>query len=261
MMDCAAVQGRVRSLQKKKSDLEARRDSLASRRQEMEQSMQALYATISLNSDIIERAEAIEDAWLTVTNLQRDYERTKTLRDDQSRTYVRFNEDSLREQKGLKFYSAVLDRITESYVRQLEATLNDVYQYVFQNPLKTVALALEDRYNKKVLQLRLVNQAAGETNEETLDESGFSVSVVLGTVLLVYYIMYNGLERVIFFDESFTGLSDETASRFFSLLRVFIEQMDFDFMLISHETRFVEYADRSYFVRGGKFLLENREGL
>jgi hypothetical protein len=259
MMDCAAIESRIRALRNTQAQKAAQKASLSQRKSELERDLQNLYATISLNAEIIGRAAGIESAWETVSNLQRDYERTKDLRNDQSQVYIRLNDASLREQKGLKFYSAVLDRITESYVSQLEATLNDVYRYVFQNPSKSIALALEDRYNKKVLQLRLLNQAAGESNEESLDDSGFSVSIVLGTVLLVYYIMYNNLERVIFFDESFTGLSDETATRFFALLRVFIEQMGFDFMLISHETRFVEYADRSYFVRGGKFLLEKRE--
>lgn len=207
-------------------------------------------------SAILSQREEIVQTYNTLNDLLRDQTRLNdslgAIQDDFQKASARL----LLEQKGLAFYSSVLDDITSEYVDRLGAALSEVYLYVFQNPNKKPSLVLKDKYNKKVLSLVMVNTYGGEEHSEDLDEGGFSVEVVLGTVLLIYFILYNNLERVIFFDESFTGLADETASRFFSLLKNFTADLGFSFMLISHETRFAEYADRTYFVRGGRYVLE-----
>ena len=204
----------------------------------------------------VEAAPEIEAEYQKLIDLKRDIARVLDQKVSTLNRYTELSMDAAREQKALAFYSSVLDDITAEYVSKLEDALNQVYTYVFQNPNKRVSLDLVDRYNKKVLVLRVINLSEGTDNVEDLDDSGFSVSVVLGTVLLVYFILYNNLERIIFFDESFGGLADDTLGRFFALLRVFIEDLGFKFMLISHEPRHKEYADRIYSVRGGRFTEE-----
>jgi ABC-type dipeptide/oligopeptide/nickel transport system ATPase component len=222
--------------------------------------IKTLEGTLVPYQTFLDNDESILEGYDSLMELKRDYVRTEDQRGAAITKHQSLGAKSLLEQKLLAFYSSVLDDITESYVGKLEQALNEVYTYVFQNPQKSVKLALEDRYNKKVLALRLINTHEGEEHEETLSESGYSVSVVLGTVLLVYFLLYNNLERIVFFDESISGLAVDTSSRFFALLRTFTEQLGFKFMLISHETRYAEFADKVYSVRGGKFTEEVAHG-
>lgn len=160
----------------------------------------------------------------------------------------------LRRQRVLTFYASVLDKITENYVTEIETTLNRVFVFVFNNPNKRIALEMTDRYNKKVLVPRIYNMVEGKEYPESLKETGKSVSVVLGTVLLVYFIMYTNTERVILFDEAISGLSVETSARFFELLQSFRTKLNFRFGIISHEIRYEEFVDHVYTVRRGVFV-------
>jgi len=208
-------------------------------------------------SQFIEARSEIEQEYTNLMELKRDLARVQ---DQRQATQVRYEElqvVSLREEKALAFYSSVLDDVTQEYVSKLQEALNNVYSYVFQNPNKSVQLDLDDRYNKKVLVLKVVNLFEGEVKLEELKASGFSLRVVMGTVLLVYFILYNGLERFVMFDESFGGLADDTLARFFSLLRVFVDELGFRFLLISHEPRHKDFMDRVYTVRGGRFTEEH----
>jgi len=226
--------------------------SLEAELQEMSETYQAAAPWVTK-----ENIEGIEGAYQTYNDAVRDRKRLEELRGDQSLSCEKTARIALLEQKALALYSSVLDKITKDHVEGMSSTLNDVFAYVFQNPAKRATLQMVDRYNKKVLVPTLITtDENGVENAEGLDDSGFSVSVVLGTVLLLHYIIHNNLTRVVFFDESFGGLSDETAARFFTLLRVFIDNFGFSFMLVSHESRFVEYVDRSYFARHGRFVLE-----
>jgi hypothetical protein len=254
-----ALAGRIDSLLQiqatARAGLTAMQDALDSLRA----TLHSQYNELSSFADLVGREAQVRQDYEGYDNLKRDIARTLQQKQELSVVFENATAQSVLEQKALKLYADVLDSLTEQHVLTLQSTLSEVYTYVFQNPNKRISLELVDRYKKKVLQLSILNDSEGTTYTETLDDSGFSVETVLGTMLLVYYILYNNLERVIFFDESFTGLSDETAGRFFSMLRVFVEQYGFKFLLISHDTRYVEYADASYFVRGGRYLKEGKE--
>lgn len=207
----------------------------------------------------VEASQDIEEEYKVLMDIKRDLVRVSDQRKDTEAKFVEVQAIALLEQKALGFYSNLLDNLTKEYVSKLQDALNDVYGFVFQRPNKSIQLDLDDRYNKKVLTLKVINLFDGQAIVEDLKASGFSLRVVMGTVLLVYFILYNNLERVIFFDESFGGLADDTLSRFFSLLHVFVDELGFRFLLISHEPRHVDYVDHVYSVRGGIFVKEDTE--
>jgi len=210
-----SLRDRVIALSKAQLDIQVKTSSLRSSISSLEARLQEATPAFQEASPWVtkENITGIEGAYQTYNDSVRDRARLVTLRDDQSASCEKTTKAFLLEQKALALYSAVLDKITASHVTSMAATLNDVFAYVFQNPAKRATLQMVDRYNKKVLVPTLVTtDESGVENAEGLDDSGFSVSVVLGTVLLLHYIIHNNLTRVVFFDESFGGLSDETAA-------------------------------------------------
>jgi hypothetical protein len=157
--------------------------------------------------------------------------------------------------KGQAFFLAFMEKVTYEHVSQLESTLNEIFQYVFDNPMKTVKLTMNESYGKMVMQLSMQVTAASRVGEESLDDSGYSVSLVLGTVTLMYFIMLNNLERIIFFDETFTGLSDRSMDKFLQILHQFIDRHGFKFLLISHEARVLPWATQVYYADAGNIKL------
>jgi hypothetical protein len=157
--------------------------------------------------------------------------------------------------KGQAFFLSFMEKVTYEYVSQLESTLNEIFQFVFDNPMKQVKLTMAESYGKMVMQLSMQVTANSRVGEESLDDSGYSVSLVLGTVTLMYFIMLNGLERIIFFDETFTGLSDRSLDKFLQILHQFIDKHGFRFLLISHEARVLPWATQVYYADSGNIKL------
>jgi hypothetical protein len=157
--------------------------------------------------------------------------------------------------KGQAFFLSFMEKVTYEYVSQLEGTLNEVFQFVFDNPMKSVKLAMSESYGKMVMRLSMQVTARSRVGDESLDDSGYSVSLVLGTVTLMYFIMLNGLERIIFFDETFTGLSDRSMDKFLQILHQFIDRHGFKFLLISHEARVLPWATQVYYADAGSIKL------
>lgn len=155
------------------------------------------------------------------------------------------------------FYSQLLENVTQLYVSKLDDILNEVYLYVYQDPTKRIKIALEERYNKKVLQLKIFTKVGDDEYEESVDDEGHSVAVVLGTIFLIYFIQFQNLPRVVIFDETFSGLSQETIDRFFPFLKLFAEKQGFEFLVISHDgLRLNNFIDRVYQVTNGVYTLQ-----
>jgi hypothetical protein len=100
-------------------------------------------------------------------------------------SFEKMSRDMLMVSKAFDFFSQVIDEVVEKYLRSLEEILNVCYSEIYQNEDKSIKLDIVEKYNKKVLQLIILNK--GE--EEKLTENGGGVRVVLGTVLLIYYIL------------------------------------------------------------------------
>lgn len=155
-------------------------------------------------------------------------------------------------QKAQAFYLDFQEKVTKRYIYSLEGTLNEVFQYVYQKPSKSVSLTLEESYGKQVVKVKTVRVSGkGTATKEDLDESGFSVSVVLGTIMLLYFIMLNKIERVVFLDEALGGLSARSTERFYQVLRQFVTEHGFKFFIVSHDEKVAPFADRVYYMENG----------
>lgn len=217
-----------------------------------------LVAQLNGYADVLDpqRMAIIRERHDKIVFAQANYAKLSESSDERLRTFQDLQSKADRRQRLLTFYAGVLDDVTETYIDRLESALNEVYQYAFQKPEKRVKLETKDKYNRKVLEPTLYHVFDGKEYPEDLDESGYSLSVVLGSVLLVYFLLYTEGDRIIWFDESISGLHVDVATRFFDLLHVFTEKLGFRFAIISHETRYAELVDHIYSVKSGSFLKE-----
>lgn len=159
---------------------------------------------------------------------------------------------------GKKKYSAedLLSKVSGQYVKSLEDQLNEVYFYVYRNSSRRIRLELTEYRGKLVVDLILTEMVDGVEYDESAEDEGHSVRVVLGTVFLVFFIYQNNLPRELFFDETFGGLSQQSVDRFFVFLKSFSQNLGFSFTFISHDTlRIEQYMDRVYYVKDGQYSL------
>lgn len=146
------------------------------------------------------------------------------------------------EEKVQKFYMWMIDKLTDKYIKSLEKSLNEVFQYIYNTNYKGILLEIEEKYGKKKL---VIYKVEGE-HKVSLDNSGGSVSVVVGTILLIYYILFKGLPKVLIMDEAFGSIESENLDRFIDMLKEFNVRFGFDFLLVSHDDRLIARADKVY---------------
>jgi len=80
---------------------------------------------------------------------------------------------------------------------------------------------------------------------------GAGVRTVVSFVLHVYAILNMKAYPILFLDEAYSYLSEHYVERFFTFMKGLCESKDFMVVLISHDVRFHDYADKSYHVADG----------
>lgn len=169
--------------------------------------------------------------------------------------YQQLKSEFTKTSKLLEFYKQALESFSAEYLDQLSLLLNDVYYNVFQDVSKRVQLCLKEHRKKKIVSIDIINHVGGKDYPESLEkDQGGAVSIVLGIVLTVYFLVTVGLPRILFLDESFSALHDETLNRFLPYLKQFHDRMGFDYVIISHDAyRLRGYIDKLYDVHNGVY--------
>jgi ABC-type dipeptide/oligopeptide/nickel transport system ATPase component len=157
--------------------------------------------------------------------------------------------------KIFAFYKSVLENLTRLYLDSLSSMLTEVYQEVFNTDAKRVLLQMADYRNKKVIKLSIVAHAEdGHDYVEDFSLQGGSARMVLGIVVAIYFLLTTGGERIIFIDESFSCLHDDVLHRFLAILRQFVDNLGFTFVVIDHSAyRFQGFIDKVFMVNEGVY--------
>ena len=168
-----------------------------------------------------------------------------------------YNEKNIKKQEEyLKFintskeyYVKAIDIMYEESIGALKETLNSALRYIVYDKNYNCNLILDDKRGAKTLELTLVD--LDEDFEVDLkDGAGQGIRTIISFILKVYYLINKG-SRVLFLDEKYSALSEHYVPRFFEFLKKMAEEKGMIVVLITHDTRFMDYADNIYMVNMG----------
>ena len=159
------------------------------------------------------------------------------------------------------FYVKAIDLMYEESIGALKETLNTALQYIMFDKNYACNLTLEDKRGTKNLYLSLQDLDAG-TEVDMKHGVGQGVRTIISFVLKTFYVI-NQNSHILFLDEKSSALSDQYVSRFFEFLKKFSEDSNHPFVLvlISHDTRFMDYADQTYLVSDGNIQKVENNGI
>ena len=152
-------------------------------------------------------------------------------------------------QDSREYYRKAIDVIYEKSIGQLSETLNSALSYIFYDREYTLELKLEDKRGKS-LELILRD---GENEVNLKDGVGMGVRTVISAVLQTYYLMARG-SKILFVDEKYSYVSESYVQRFFDFLKSLCHKSGFILVIISHDTRFFDYADKVIVVNEGRVV-------
>lgn len=155
-------------------------------------------------------------------------------------------------------YLNAVDVLYQESVGVLQDTLNTAMQYVMKDKDYSVKLELEDKRGAKTLNLALIDNEKG-FEVDLKDGVGQGVRTIISFVLKAYYLV-NDNSKVLLLDEKYSALSAQYIPYFMEFLKKFCETKDFIIVMITHDNRFMHYADKAYIVADGNVREEMIDG-
>lgn len=164
-------------------------------------------------------------------------------------------------EKAVEYLKQIIEGLSRTQIEHLEALINSALSTIFYDQKYSVDLVITELRNTNNLQIIFNKEDEnGVVVKSKITDNGFGVQSIIGFVLQVYFIIYHKLYPILFLDEAFSTLSLEYIPYLKSLINSLAEKYNFIFVLITHDTRFMEISDKTYKVKEGKVFLETLIG-
>ena len=148
-----------------------------------------------------------------------------------------------------EYYVKAVDILYEESIGALKETLNSALRYIVFDRNYNCNLTLDDKRGTKTLELSLVDLDEG-FEVDLKDGAGQGIRTIISFILKAYYLINKG-SRLLFLDEKYSALSEHYVPRFFEFMKKMAEERGIIVVLITHDTRFMDYADNIFTVNGG----------
>ena len=196
--------------------------------------------SISGIETILEQKDAVKS---TIIKYEKD------LKDSENR--VQFLSDT----KG--FYIKAVDLMYEESIGALKDTLNTALQYIIFDKNYACNLTLEDKRGTKNLYVSLVS--VDDNIEVDMKHGvGQGIRAIIGSILKLYYLL-NQNSTIALYDEKLSALSESYIPRYFLFLKKLCTERELSIILVCHDPRFFDYADRCYLVNDGNVRLISKD--
>ena len=148
-----------------------------------------------------------------------------------------------------------MDQLSRSQINHLSDLLNSSVATIFFDRQYSIELQVTELRNQNQLKLILHEDTPEGTIISDINDNGFGLKGVIGFILQCYFILYYKQQPIIFLDEAFGNLSSQYLPYLKSLLTSLTAKYGFKFVLITHDNRLAELADRTYQVHLGNVKL------
>lgn len=153
-------------------------------------------------------------------------------------------------------YQKTINIFYENSIGQLEKMLNVALKEIFfdRNYKIKIELSGEDKKDKS-FSFEIINEDIGEP-EDLREGTGNGIRAVVSFVILSYYLIrFNS--PYIFADEMYSQISKAYVDGFFNFVHNLCEEYNLVFVLITHDERFINYADQIIHVSEGRITVHN----
>lgn len=163
-----------------------------------------------------------------------------------------YKERHLLLSKAQSVIQNLAEQLADNHIQRVQELVSYALQTVFYDRSYSFKIEVSDRGSAKQADLFLVEDINGDTLQSPLRDSvGGGVLAIIGFTLQVFYIQYLGATRTLFLDESFSQLSSRYIEGLITFIKVLCEENHFKVILISHDPRIIDFADKTLHVSMG----------
>lgn len=184
------------------------------------------------------------------------HEQTKKDREQASLDLKELIAKENKYEKAVDLMKKIIEGMSQSQINHLEALINSALETIFFDRRYFVELVVTELRNTNNLQI-ILNEVTEDNQviKTKLEDNGYGVKSIIGFILQVYFIIYHKEYPVLFLDEAFGTLSSQYVPYLKVLMDELAKKYGFIFVLITHDTRFMDVADKTYLVDKGKVTL------
>lgn len=147
-----------------------------------------------------------------------------------------------------QYYKRAVDVVYERSVQELKDILNSALYTIFgEDANYTIDIVLTDKRGKS-LQFKAYKDGKPVNLKRG---TGMGVKTVISAILHMYYLQCKN-SKILMLDEAYSAVSEEYVPAFFEFLHQMCEQLQFKIILITHDKRFLQYADKTYRITAGE---------
>lgn len=157
-------------------------------------------------------------------------------------------------QETKPYLDLLVQQYADTTLQQLEHFLSYGVQQVFYDRAYSVSITVTERRGLKNADVYLHEGAAKYPMQNAAVAGG--VLVVVGFLLQVFYVLNLDVTKTIFLDEALSNISTQYLDRFFGILAELATATGLALVLVTHDQRFLPYAQRVYRVSEGVYTLE-----
>ena len=138
----------------------------------------------------------------------------------------------------------------------LEKLLNSAVQTIFYDKDYSIEFEISEYRNNNNLSIYLVETLDdGSTIKTDIKNNGFGLKSIIGLILQVYFTLYHNQAPVLIMDESLSAISTNYIEYVRELIKSLSDEYGFYFILVNHDPRWNDLADRVYEMKNGELKL------
>lgn len=216
----------------------------------------------SINDDIIKQYQSMYNkAIVKKSNIELQLQQLEDTKQSYNKSLNELQQllkDQQTYEQSIEILKKMMNSLTNSQINHLSDLLNSAVQTIFFDRQYSIELQVTELRNQNQLKLLLHE----DTNEghvvSNIEDNGYGLKAIIGFILQCYFIIYYKQTPMLFLDEAFGNLSSQYLPYLKSLLQSLTNKYGFYFILITHDERLMELADRTYKVRLGSVTLMNQ---
>jgi DNA repair exonuclease SbcCD ATPase subunit len=206
---------------------------------------------------ILDRADQVMDRAMKIgvrlQELDTRIRQTQEQKTDVENRHTRLLHDLEITAEATEYLKIMISMLSEKGLESLKNLLSQGLSTIFEGCGYSVDIRIDDHGQNKTAEFILVEPLAnGEFRKTPLASSnGQGIVTMVSFILRIFFICHLNLRRFVIMDESLSQLSKEYVDGLFAFMRTLVDDLGFTFLMISHDQRFIPYADSVYEMNHG----------
>jgi ABC-type phosphate transport system ATPase subunit len=163
-------------------------------------------------------------------------------------------EEQMNYEDAISYLKDIIQVLSRQHIDYIEKLLDSAVKTIFYDKSYSIKMEISEFRNNNVLDIYLIETTDEGEIKTNIKSNGFGLQSIVGFILQIYFIIYNKLEPILFMDEALSAISTQYLPYVKELINTLAKKYNFTFILVAHDSRFIDIADYKYEIQNGELV-------